>query len=255
MMPLVTTLDACEPPLAGQRLPPLRRVLFVGPEPPAAALVAALAQAQFEWLWSNRLDSTRLALHEFAAVVIDVAATDGTPAARRVAQWRGHLPCALLVLAEHEDAIDEIVALELGADAYLVKPVSARRLCAHLAAVQRCRTVAPTAPVRATLPAPSGWALDVDGGELQRAGRRIALSPLQAALMACLVSASGQPVARAQLAASLAGGERLTPRAVDVYVHRLRQRLREAGVDELRVDAVRGRGYRLAAAPFNDSDV
>lgn len=148
MMAVVTTLDACEPPLAGQGQPVLRRVLFVAPEPPAAALTAALAQAQFEGLWSNRLDSTRLALHEFAAVVIDGAAADGTLPARHVAQWRGRLRCALLVLADHADPIDEIVALELGADAYLVKPVSARRLCAHLAAVRRCRNVAPPAPVR-----------------------------------------------------------------------------------------------------------
>ena len=252
MMTLVTTLDACEPPLAGQRPPTPRRVLFVAPEPPAAALAAALAQAQFEGLWSNRLDSSRLALDEFAAVVIDGAAADGTPPARRVAQWRRQLPCALLVLAEHEDTLDEIVALELGADAYLVKPVSARRLCAHLAALQRTRNVAPTAPVRALLLPLAGWALDVDGGELQRAGRRILLSPLLAALLAGLAKAAGRPVARTQLAASLPGGAQLTPRAVDVYVHRLRQRLCEAGADELRIDAVRSRGYRLVAAGRDD---
>ena len=48
----------------------------------------------------------------------------------------------------------------------------------------------------------------------------------------------------------------LRARSIDVYVHRLRQRLLAAGVRDLSIDAVRGRGFVLrsetlgpAAAP------
>ena len=41
--------------------------------------------------------------------------------------------------------------------------------------------------------------------------------------------------------------------SIDVYVHRLRVRLREAGVSGRDIAAVRGRGYRLRE-PLNDDD-
>jgi hypothetical protein len=48
------------------------------------------------------------------------------------------------------------------------------------------------------------------------------------------------------------GGRALHVRSVDVYVARLRRRLREARVDGLSIEGVRGRGYALdivGAAP------
>jgi DNA-binding response OmpR family regulator len=45
----------------------------------------------------------------------------------------------------------------------------------------------------------------------------------------------------------------LRARSIDVYVHRLRQRLAAAGVMDLQIDAVRGRGFILRAQTPADS--
>ena len=44
-------------------------------------------------------------------------------------------------------------------------------------------------------------------------------------------------------------GHALQARSIDVYVHRLRDRLRKAGAADHDIEAVRGRGYRLCALP------
>ncbi|MFC7736321.1 winged helix-turn-helix domain-containing protein [Roseomonas sp. GCM10028921] len=58
-----------------------------------------------------------------------------------------------------------------------------------------------------------------------------------------------RPVAKEMLEARLAGFDRaVQPNAVEVYVHRLRARLGQAGAGVV-IQTVRGLGYRLEAAP------
>jgi DNA-binding response OmpR family regulator len=52
-------------------------------------------------------------------------------------------------------------------------------------------------------------------------------------------------VAKPELVAALPRGASLQARSVDVYVHRLRMRLREQAVEGLAIEAVRGRGWLL----------
>jgi DNA-binding response OmpR family regulator len=44
----------------------------------------------------------------------------------------------------------------------------------------------------------------------------------------------------------------LRARSIDVYVHRLRQRLSAAGVRDLTIEAVRGRGFVLRGAAASE---
>ncbi|MFO1272583.1 MAG: response regulator transcription factor [Rubrivivax sp.] len=223
-----------------------RLVLFVGAElRPSQALAEVLAREGMRCLWlagpEQALRASRLA--RFDAAVLDGALVDG----RALAELRAVLRAPLLVLGPQADEIDEIVALESGADAFLAQPVAPRRLRAHLAALMR-RPVPAAAPEGATARR-AGWTLDPLRQVLADGTREVALTEVQTLLLQCLFDAEGRLVARAQLMAALPRGERLQVRSVDVYIHRLRQRLRDEGVQGLAIEAVRGRGFVLRSEP------
>lgn len=151
----------------------------------------------------------------------------------------------VVILTARAEEADELRGLGQGADDYLVKPISARMLLAHLQAV-----------LRRSRPDPRGAAevlrcgrLEVDlyRVEARVDGRTVPLTPSEFKLLAHLARTPGRAVARTELYdAALPEGDGFD-RAVDVHVANLRRKLREAGAAEL-VGTVRGVGYRLREA-------
>lgn len=195
---------------------------------------------------------------QFDALVVDGALL-APSLALGVAGLKPHAGCPLLVLAGAPSEVDEIVALEHGAAAFLARPLSPRLLRAHLMALLRKRAAPAEDPVTlAAAPAldvprgSHGWLLDPMLRELRWGPHSVALTEGQFALLRCLASPAGRVVPRAELEARASGPDAsLTARSIDVYVHRLRRRLAEAGFDAFEIHCVRGRGYwlRERAAP------
>jgi two-component system phosphate regulon response regulator OmpR len=244
-------MTAASPPAP---VPPERAqlLLFVGaalrPEP---ALGQALARAGWRCVWLATVDAAlRAAAHaHFDAVLWQAEATGGPPA-RQIGPLRRALHCPVLVRADEVDEVDEILALEFGADAYLAGALAPRRLRAHLQALTRRNDDAEglAAATPASPPITLGaWTLDVEQQRLEGDGdeRPVGLTALQCALLHCLGAQAGRVVPRAVLAQCLGHGRVLHARSVDVYVARLRRRLREHRVDGMEIEGVRGRGYTL----------
>jgi len=81
-------------------------------------------------------------------------------------------------------------------------------------------------------------------------GRRVELSPAEAALMTCLLAHGGEPVSRARLLFSMRAGSKGKPlpdRAVDFAIRRLRLKLEPDPSTPRYLFAVRGRGYRFVS--------
>jgi DNA-binding response OmpR family regulator len=264
---------ACEP-AAGAAPTRARRasaslVLFVGRGcRPSAAHGQALAQEGMRCLWLAGVEQAVAAsrLARFDALVLDAQALQGRETAA-LARLRAAVRCPLVLLAEQRDEVDEIVALELGADAYLLPPVAPRRLRAHLSALLRVQREHGAAvagsddqdPAAAQAAARTAgddgrWHLDRVTNRLLRGARSIELTEVQACLLQTLLDARGRIVPRERLGAALPLARAGHARNVDVYVHRLRRRLRDAGVFDLPIESVRGRGYQLSPAPWPGSD-
>jgi DNA-binding response OmpR family regulator len=231
-------------------------VLFVGMGPrPGSELAEGLARSGVRGLWLDRADQALAAAEHarFDAAVVRLDESIGT-AARQFDGWRRGLGCPLLILAEMEDEVDEIMALELGADGVLAQPVSQRRLRAHLVMLLRRAWPLESATARATAaPAPlpalvAGWTLDRGHNVLSRGTRRVALTEMQASMMQLLMDEKGRVVPRSRLLAAASRRRPLQARSIDVYIARLRQRLLDERVDELQIEGVRGRGYVLMGA-------
>jgi DNA-binding response OmpR family regulator len=225
-------------------------VLFVGAAcRPSPAVCESLAHEGMRCLWLGGHEQAALAAHsaQFDVVVVDASSLPSRGGAA-LAQLRAAVRCPVVMLAEHGDEIDEILALEFGADAYLQRPLSPRRLRAHLSVLIRWRrpAVAQDGPIVSpnTNDGPQ-WQVDRVGNRLVRGSVSVALTELQCAFLQCLFEAEGRIVPRARLAAALPNGQAVHARSIDVYVHRLRKRLHEAAVFDLLIEAIRSRGYVL----------
>lgn len=224
-------------------------VLFVGAGVrPERGLADLLAQTGLRCAAVSDLATAREACAnlQFDALVID-ASTLGPSLALGLTGLQPHAACPLLVVAQAPNEIDEIIALEHGAADYLSLPLSPRLLRAHLMAMLRARPAAESlAEPAPDLPRAGAWMLDPMLRELRWGPHSVALTEGQFAILRCLAAPVGRVVPRAELEARASGPDStLTARSIDVYVHRLRRRLADAGMDAFDIQCVRGRGYRL----------
>jgi len=220
---------------------------------PQRHLMDCLAQRGLRCIWVDGLQGLdRIAGQVVPDAVVYDAQAQATPLPAALGSLRAWFSGTLMVLDAAADEVDEILALELGADGLLAHPVAPRRLRARLEALLRRHAGASTPPpLPMDVPAdlPGGWRLDPVHNRLLRGTVAVALSAGQAHLLRCLALHTGRVVPRSELHEQVCAPQSdLRARSIDVYVHRLRKRLLQAGVHDLCIDAVRGRGFVLRAA-------
>lgn len=177
-------------------------------------------------------------------LILDVAlgtGLDGVEVCRRVRSADTELYVMMLTARDAE--ADIVLALEAGADDYLTKPVGLAELRSRVrAAVRRMR---PAAPAEHVLRAGD---LELDpGARVARVGTTaLGLTPSEFAVLEALLAAGGNVRTRWELVHAIFGDDAYRdPRAVDVHVHHLRDKLATAGGDPGLIATVRGAGYRL----------
>jgi two-component system response regulator VicR len=153
---------------------------------------------------------------------------------------------AVLILTAKGNEDDRVLGLELGADDYVTKPFSLRELLARVRALVRRagRGAPPAAPQRLRI-----GAADVDLGafEIELDGKRVPLSPKEAAMLALLGAQRGSVVSRDRFLDEVWGGERLVGhRTIDTHVLNLRAKLEPDPKNPRWLLTVHGAGYRLA---------
>jgi len=154
-------------------------------------------------------------------------------------QMLSHLP--ILMLTARGDEADRVVGLELGADDYVTKPFSPRELVARVKALLR-RAEPPSEPLK-TIEV-GKLVIDPASYRVTRAGKPLLLSTLEFRLLYYLASRPNKVFSRDQLLDAVWGSERfVTPRSVDVYVRRLREKIEPDPEHPAHVKTVRGAGY------------
>jgi DNA-binding response OmpR family regulator len=179
----------------------------------------------------------------YDAIVLDlmIPKVDGLTL---LARLRRHgSTAAVLILTARDQLSDKVTGLDLGADDYMTKPFALDELLARLRAVIRRRYQAPTSVVQI-----ADLELDAAGHAVRRAGRAIALSAREYALLEYLAMRRGHVVTRSEIHEHVYDfATEPASNVVDVYVGYLRKKIDDGQPVKL-IHTHRGLGYSLGEA-------
>jgi DNA-binding response OmpR family regulator len=179
----------------------------------------------------------RLGANRYDVVVLDrdLPGTHGDDICRALAAERSESRVMMLTAAS--SVRERVEGLGLGADDYLPKPFNFSEMLARVQALGR-RPGAPR-PDRLVY---RDLTLDPEQYVAARAGRRLALSPKEFAVLECLLAAEGRPVSAEELLQRVWDDE-TDPftTTVKATINRLRAKLGDPPV----IETVRERGYRI----------
>jgi DNA-binding response OmpR family regulator len=169
---------------------------------------------------------------------------DGFDLCRRIRGQRRLQTIPIIFLTAKTSEADRIMGLELGADDYISKPFSPRELVARVRAVLR-RFERPLAPAVTKI-----GDIEIDSGAMTVTvrGDQITTTATEFRLLEYLARHPGRVFTRDQLLDAVWRDTAfVTPRSVDVYVRRIREKIEQDPEDPRYLRTLRGAGYRFEA--------
>lgn len=194
------------------------------------------------------LASKRATQEPFDLIVLDVMlpGRDGFDICRDV---RGAgLRTPILMLTARAQEVEKVYAFEMGADDYVTKPFGTKELRARIKALLRRAGGAHAETPSSHVFAFGDVELDLDKGEVRRAGGPVDVTLTEFKLLTAFVKNRGRVLGRQQLLDAAWGpGIVLSDRAVDNHIVNLRRKIEPDSAQPRYLVSVRGLGYRLDA--------
>ena len=173
---------------------------------------------------------------------IMVPGGDGLDLCRRLRQNPNLSSIPIIFLTARAAENDRVHGLELGADDYITKPFATRELVARVKAVLR-RFERPTAPSMLKF---ENIEIDASAMQLRVGGELVTTTATEFRLLDYLARHPGRVFSRDHLLDAVWGDARfVTPRSVDVYVRRIREKIEADAETPRYLKTMRGAGYRF----------
>ena len=179
-----------------------------------------------------------------ALFVLDimVPGKDGLEICRTVRQTPGLASVPVIFLTAKSSEADRVLGLELGADDYIAKPFSPRELVARVKAVlRRFERPLPPSPLKV-----GEIEIDPSAMTLMVRGQLVPTTATEFRLLDYFARHRGRVFSRDHLLDSVwRDTSYVTPRSVDVYVRRIREKIEPDPENPRYLKTVRGAGYRF----------
>jgi two-component system, OmpR family, response regulator len=225
------------------------RILIADGDPGMVQMASYFRERKFDAvLASGRHEMLRyLAVAAPSVVILDLCLghDDGLELLLAI-RSRSDVP-VIITAGHRRDDVELIVGLELGADSYVIKPFTPRKLLAHVRAVLRRQNMARVASVQDPQRGGfrfDGWKLELRTRHLtDRQGKQVLLTKSQYALLIAFLNAPQRPLTRAYLLQETRVHEDVFDRSIDVQVLRLRRKLEPVPTATRHIHTERGVGY------------
>ncbi|MDX6386056.1 MAG: hypothetical protein QOK48_3629 [Blastocatellia bacterium] len=192
----------------------------------------------------------KAALNEYDAIILDIMipGPDGLEVCRELRSQGSKIP--VIMLTARDDVRDRVLGLDAGADDYLTKPFQVSELLARLRALMRRGPA-----LKSTVIEIGDLQIDTSAQTVNRAGRALALTAREYALIEYLARNAGRVVSRSELTEHV-WDERTDSysNVIDVHINHLRRKIDRESEWPL-IHTRRGAGYILSTtAPRSDAD-
>lgn len=237
----------------------MNKIVFVEDEPEVGSLIAAyLGRHDIEVIVETRGDRAEavIAAEQPDLVMLDIMlpGKDGMTLCRDLRsqsqQWQG----PIVLLTSLDSDMNHILALEMGAQDYILKTtppaVLLARLRLHLRQAQQGQsdeTPAPAVAQKQKLLRFGSLTIDALNREVTLFSEQIVLSTADFDLLWELASHAGQILNRDALLKTLRGvSYDGMDRSIDVAISRLRKKLHDSATEPFRIKTIRNKGYLFA---------
>ncbi len=154
----------------------------------------------------------------------------------------------VIMMSSRADEIDVVVALEIGADDFVSKPLRLRELVARMAAHLRRARLETAEAMRSRLEFRE-LVIDVNERRTYKAGKEVELTHTEFDLLTFLASNAGKVLSREKILNSIWGYEYpIETRVIDVHIRNLRRKIETQPSRPYYILAVPGIGYRFTNA-------
>jgi two-component system alkaline phosphatase synthesis response regulator PhoP len=181
-------------------------------------------------------------------VLLEVALPDGSgfDVCRELRRVDALVP--VIMMSSRSDEIDVVVALEIGADDYVVKPLRLRELMARMAAHLRRTRLESAEAMRNRLEFRE-LVIDVNERRVYKSSREVELTHTEFDLLTFLATNAGKVLSREKILNSIWGYEYpIETRVIDVHIRNLRRKIESQPSRPYYILAVPGIGYRFTNA-------
>ena len=183
-------------------------------------------------------DALRRPVPDVVLLDLGLPDIDGVDVCR---QLREQSEAAIIVVTARGEEADRVLALDEGADDYLVKPFGLAELLARIRAVLR-RGPRPSVSVAEVL-RHGPLMVDLRTRKVSVSGSDVALTPKEFAILECLVADPGRLVSRQEIIERAWDEHWYGPtKVLDVHLAALRRKLGDHSL----IETVYGHGFRLA---------
>jgi two-component system phosphate regulon response regulator PhoB len=169
--------------------------------------------------------------------------TDGFELCRHIRQIPALSSIPIIFLTAKTGESDRIKGLELGGDDYITKPFSPRELVARIRSVLRGLG---KSPAEREVLALGALEIDIHSMTVQVNGRMVSTTVREFRLLEYLATHRGRVLTRDQLLDAVwKETPFVTPRSIDVYIRRLREKIEPDPSHPQYLKTLRGIGYRF----------